>query len=523
MKGNFDATLAALEARRRDGFWLAALFAAGVSVAAVALLGLSGWFLVAAAGAGAAGPVAARGFNYLLPSALIRTLAIARTLLRYGERLVGHDVALRAMAELRPSLFGRILALPPEISLRLARGDTSSRLIQDVTTLEVAMVMRSAGPGALAGIATAVALAAMANIASACVLLLSLIVGLAGVWWLHEALPPAPPETEGRSRIKQRFQNLLDTLPDIRTSDPRHGWLNQMAALEDELAETRRVGISRDTLAAAGIFVLTGLCLPIMAWAGRNGDIAGLAMALLAGTMGFESLNAVVRYLGQRREAAASRDRLRDLCDQDEAQPDRHDSDGFSWRGVTYRLGGDLRLRIAGASGSGKTAMAEGLLGLRHVEGLAGGGQAAFAWQPQDATLVSGTLRQNLTMAGCDTEESLWSALRDAGLADRVEALPRGLDTWVGDGGVTLSGGERKRLALTRAYLRDAPVLLLDEPTEGLDAATEAYIIQRLEERLCRTGQGLILISHRAPPRRLTNQTLATDAVRNARSHVVTT
>ena len=72
-----------------------------------------------------------------------------------------------------------------------------------------------------------------------------------------------------------------------------------------------------------------------------------------------------------------------------------------------------------------------------------------------------------------------------------------GLDTWIGDGGTALSGGERKRLALARAYLRSAPILILDEPTEGLDAKMEAYVVERLMKRLNETGQALIFTSHR--------------------------
>ena len=89
-----------------------------------------------------------------------------------------------------------------------------------------------------------------------------------------------------------------------------------------------------------------------------------------------------------------------------------------------------------------------------------------------------------------------------------MAALPQGLDSWIGEGGARLSGGERRRLSLARALLRPAPFLVLDEPTEGLDPAAEALVVGRLAARLERTGQGLILISHRPAPLRLCARTL---------------
>ena len=98
--------------RQRPRLLLAGLLAALVAAASVTLLGLSGWFITAAALAGLGGPAVAQGFNYLLPSAAIRLLAILRTGGRYGERLVGHDAALRALARLRPALFRALAASP---------------------------------------------------------------------------------------------------------------------------------------------------------------------------------------------------------------------------------------------------------------------------------------------------------------------------------------------------------------------------------------------------------------------------
>ena len=103
---------------------------------------------------------------------------------------------------------------------------------------------------------------------------------------------------------------------------------------------------------------------------------------------------------------------------------------------------------------------------------------------------------------------ALWAALADAALRLKIETLPHGLDTWIGEGGERLSGGERRRLGLARAYLRPAPWLLLDEPTEGLDAATEAAVVAALEARLVRLGQGVVIASHRPAPLTLCPQRL---------------
>ncbi|MEJ8630398.1 ATP-binding cassette domain-containing protein [Sphingomonas sp. I4] len=136
------------------------------------------------------------------------------------------------------------------------------------------------------------------------------------------------------------------------------------------------------------------------------------------------------------------------------------------------------RIALTGPSGCGKTTLVEGLLGLRPLRpgrvGIDGRDaadlapailRATFAWAPQDAALMAGTVRDNLRMADpYASEDRLWQALGDAALAAVVRALPDGLDTWLGDDGARLSGGERRRLSLARAYLADAPWLLLDEP-----------------------------------------------------------
>ena len=141
----------------------AAACAAIAAAASVALLGVSSWFLAAAAAAGAAGIAVAHAFNYLLPSAAIRLLAITRTASRYGERLTGHAAALRSSARLRPALYAAVAARSSPDALALTTGDALTVLVDDVNASEAAQVRASASWGAAIGLAAGLALVALAS------------------------------------------------------------------------------------------------------------------------------------------------------------------------------------------------------------------------------------------------------------------------------------------------------------------------------------------------------------------------
>ena len=484
----------------RQRFALTALCAAGVSVCAVALLGLSGWFLTGAAVAGAGGVATAQAFNYLLPSAMIRFFAVARTALRYGERYLGHSAALRAMARLRPALFGRVISATPESATALSRGDLSSRFIHDVAALENGLVLQSAPFSALGGIVAAAVFCALAD-PWAGVVLFGFVGATVAAGLVFSRGAPAAEDPEALGALKARFHEIMAVLPDIRTSDMRAPLLAELTDLEKQLSKARTVTSGSANLAQALLLPVTGLCLCAIAAVMVHAPLPGLALAVLSASMAMESTGALLNSLAQRKITQAAERRVSEVCNLPQATQARYPSQTHG-----FDMSPSLRLRIAGPSGCGKTRLIEELMGLREGGGV---DPAQLSLAPQDAAFLTGTIRANLAMAGSDDgEERIWQALDDACLKDRVASLPRGLDTWIGDGGVTLSGGERKRLSLARAYLRPATVLVLDEPTEGLDLATEQRVVDRLTQRLEREGQGLILVSHREAPRRLTTDVL---------------
>lgn len=501
--------------------FLTAVFAAGVSVSAVSLLGISGWFLTGAAVAGAGGVLLAQGFNYLLPSAAIRFFAIARTVLRYGERYTGHSAALRAMADLRPALLERVIHAQPETTLRLSRGEASSRFIQDVSALENALVMQSAPVAGIAGIITALVLTALAGLWVAVILLVFMAITLAGSVWIHRRVSDnSASEQATMGAVKARFFALMSLLPDIHAYDLRKPLLAELETLETALVAARTRVIGKETLSNALTVSLTGLALAGVAMAALRQPLAHMALAILAASMGFESLGILIRAVAQKEGFDQAYARVEDIYDQPQAVAAiASETPAFGFKGETILLNDALRLRIDGPSGSGKTRLIEALMGLQNVEGVeVQAGRDQFSLCPQDAGLITGTIRDNLLMAFSHEalkglsqtarEAAMFGALEAACLSDRVRALPKGLDTWVGDGGVTLSGGERKRLALARSLLREAPILILDEPTEGLDLTTEARVVKNMAKHLSDKRQGLILISHREGPRILADRIL---------------
>jgi ATP-binding cassette subfamily C protein CydC len=504
-----DALIRAQKRVHAGNLRLAILSAVVVGATSTLLLGLSGWFIVASAVAGAAGLTATHAFNVLLPGAAIRLLAILRTASRYGERLAGHAAALRALAAIRPAVFAGLAAAPPAQSLALSRGEASARLVQDVDAVETRFVRLSAPWSAAAGLGAALFLTGFAGWRPSLVIIVAAAAAILSARALARRFS-APARAAVQTRIgalKDSTAALVSAAAELRAYG-LEAWagetLNQRAAdLEAaRLAAARAQGL---VLASQAVILGAAVAGAMAAAAPTGAPLA--ALAGLAAAMSVEALAGLAHAFDQDGASREARERLNGLL-RHVPRPASGPLDGaptLTLLDQTLRPG--ERLAIVGPSGCGKTTLVETLLGLRGTPASAP--RAALAWLPQDAGLIAGTVRENLRLAAPQASDAaLWEALEDAALAERVRAAPGGLSAYLGDDGERLSGGERRRLALARAYLRSAPWLLLDEPTEGLDPETEARVVEGLQRCLARTGQGVVLISHRPAPTRVCGRVL---------------
>lgn len=509
--------------------WLrrASIAAVVAALAGILLLAISGWFLTGAALAGAAGPVAALGFNYLIPSAGIRLLAILRTASRYGERLFSHQAALGAMAGMRGSLFGKLAAQDARAGPDLSGGDASARLIGDIDALEDLIVRRPTRPASLAAAGIGVLLAGFAGWASALALLL-----------LLAALPvlldraarrltrqPAHEGAEALGALRIRYVEYAAARAEIAAYGLADRVTQDLTPLARALDAARaRLHQGEGTVAAilAGYTGLAVAAVLLLA----TGSAPHVALAMLAAAGSIEAMAGLTRAAFRQASVSEGLRRLEALLGLAEPAVFETAAAPLPLQLGALRLEPGNRVVVAGRSGSGKTLLLEALAGIRAVEADAAIGErppvaqpgallrSQFALSPQDAALVAGTIGDNLRLArpGLD-DAAMWAALKVVVLDGRVGAMPAGLDTRLGEAGGTLSGGERKRLSLARALLAGRPWLLLDEPTEGLDAATENELVARLGQWLRETGTGLVLVSHRAAPLSLAGNSIAIETL----------
>ncbi|HEY2048005.1 MAG TPA: ATP-binding cassette domain-containing protein [Caulobacteraceae bacterium] len=521
---------ALLRAQRRT-HWrilaLAAVAAALASAGGVALLALSGWFIAAAGLAGLTS--AAFAFNYVLPSTAVRLAAICRTAGRYGERLAGHAAALRALGQIRAALFVGVAAAPVTQALQLSAGEACARLIEDVDALQTEFIRRPARWGVAAALVTSLALASLAGWRCAGLLVLLTATQIVGgrLAALSLARRWGREIQSASGRLKDACAGLLAAAPEIAAYGLQDWAAGQVSGDSRALAEARLAMRRAEAWQTCASTTLSGVGAAAMFLCAQGVTLPIAFLAALVAFAALEACAAAAREAQDEPAYRAARERLEPWIGSAPLAPQTPTAAKI-WlreRGRGVHLDPGERLVITGRSGCGKSSLLERLLKLRDSspgEAQIGdvdlarlspaAARAQFAYAPQSPTLLGGTVRENLRLGDPDaSDEHMWAALADAALDIRIGGDAAGLDADIGEAGARLSGGERKRLSLARAYLRRSPWLVLDEPTEGLDHATEALVVARLDERLRCSGQGLLLVSHRPAPRTLCPSSLALD------------
>ncbi|WEK47874.1 MAG: ATP-binding cassette domain-containing protein [Candidatus Andeanibacterium colombiense] len=511
---DLQALLSSASREQRRSMRFAILYAIMAVVSAVALLGLSGWFITCAALAGIAGIAAVQAFNYLLPSAAIRLLAIVRTLSRYGERVQGHKAALQTLATIRADIFQRFVEAP---DMGRVSGDMAAALLQDVEALEDRFIRMPGTLGAFAGAGAALLLCAAAGWAAAMAVFAIVIMTLGTSYLLAGRLLPAPAR-----RIQDAIARLKQDVVEYAACSAEIVAYILGESVEDDLhrraaeMDRARLAFARGEALLAAIVTLMGGIAMAAVIALSTAPLPVTLLAGLAAAGAIEASGAAVRSIGRDATVAAGFHRLSSLVARTHQPPlARLPLQGMR---ITIGTGADAiemrsgaRLAVTGLSGSGKTTLLTLLAGLHDNSGVAvtidgrpmadcpaPDRRSLFALSPQDAQVIAGTIADNLRLARSRlSDAALWDALGLACLADEVRAMPQGLMTWIGDSGAQLSGGQRKRLSLARALLAGRPWLLLDEPSEGLDVATEQQLKGNLAAWLDRTQSGLIVVTHR--------------------------
>ncbi|WP_432726144.1 thiol reductant ABC exporter subunit CydC [Variovorax sp. W6] len=487
---------------------LGCLLAAITVLAGMALLGLSGWFITATALAGLHAATAFT-FDVFMPSAGIRLLALGRTASRYGERLVTHDATFAVLAELRVRLFRGWARAEAARLLLMRPSRLLFRLTADIDALE-SLYLRLLVPAAAALGAALLAgtVLGFMHVAMGLVLALWLVIAGWGIAFLvaSHARRPAVRRAHAIETLRARAVDLVAGQTDLvmagRIDAQREALMSaDMQLAKADLALNKLEAAAGFAYGSAGTLTLVGVLLAVglLVSEGVIGAPAA-ALALLVALTATEPFAALRRgaldagrtWLAVRRLAP----RMEAADDEPTATTSTPDA-GFALQlkqvGVAHEgsrapvlsevslaLNAGERVALIGASGAGKSTLLATIAG--EITPRAGTVLAQPACLlTQRAELFQDSLRDNLRLAAPEaTDDRLHTVLQAAGLEDEVRALSTGLDTRLGEGGLGLSGGQSRRLALARLLLRDVPLWLLDEPTEALDAATAHDVLQRL-------------------------------------------
>ena len=500
----------------------------------IGLLTTSGWFLAATAIAGL-GTL----FNFFYPSASVRGLAISRTLFRYFEKLVTHDATFRILAKLRVQVFEKIIPLSPAVLNRYRNSDLLNRLVSDVDTLD-SLYLRLIAPFITAIfviLAMCIGLS-FVNVPLALGLGVSLLLLVLVIPTVFYQLGKKFGDklVHSRALYRTQFLEFIQAQAELLLFNAEDKLKDNMAKTEANWQADQQKEANLSGFSTALSLFLNGLIIAAMLWFSSQAEfgddeyrMAFIALFTFAALASFEilmPLGSAFLHIGQ---VIASAERVTDIIEQQplvtfngKAEFDQNATTLIEAKDLSFTyperqnralenlnltIQKGKKIAILGKTGSGKSTLLQLLV--RNYDAnqgelfLAGKPiadyaedtlRSQFCFLTQRVHVFSDTLRQNLQFASAVniSDEKMIEVLNQVGLGKLLE---QGLDIWLGDGGRPLSGGEQRRLGLARILLNDAPILLLDEPTEGLDRETERQILRLILAHAA--NKTLIMVTHR--------------------------
>ncbi len=487
--------------------------------------------------------------------AAVEVLAFLRGPLRYAERLIGHDAALRTLAHWRVWLYDCLTPRVPAALVGWRSGDLLSRAIDDVDTLQDLYLRTMLPLGVAAGAATlglvVVGLSLpLAAIALGVPLLVACTVPPALVW----RGAPDEEDTALSGEISAHVVDIIHGAPELLAFGADAAALDRV----DEMGRESEALARRRNRAAALASLTTQLCLgaavtavlavAVLAVHSHHLNPVMVAVLPLAALGTFEPVPGITLAASRALAVRAAARRLLAL----EAVPipvsdpvvvrslpERVPDLSFARASLRYapelplaldevsvRVAPGERLAVTGSSGAGKSSLVNALLRFWPLESgtlrlgdipsdelTQSDVRSACALVDQRAQMFAGTLRSNVTLGRPDASDAEIATVLDAAqLGAWVAALPAGLETPVGEDGVSISGGERRRLAVARALLAGGPILLLDEPTAGLDTRQADQLTD--DVLAAAAGRSVLLITHRAAEADKCQRTISMDAGR---------
>src|SRR5690554_351768 len=510
--------------RRPGRLFVGALLMLAALLSGLGLLALSGWFITKTALVGIllAASLPAT-INLYVPGGGIRFFAVSRTVSRYVERLYNHNTVLRLLTDIRVALFRKLAATGRGQRRELTGAQWLSRLTNDVDALDT-LYLRLIAPAGLAAFVTLLVfglawLLFNIQIAAGIALILSAAFLLATLAVYVRTAKISSSQSDQQEALRMAVVEHLEGFAELTAAGRtgKHGaWILRQAhqVSSEQVKADTRTGWHQ-----AGSLLLVNLTAVFALWAGfelfRSGIISGpvlvlLPIALLGLAEVYNMLPEAFSKLGATQASAARLNRdCRETRPQAGLEPIQLPADTallakdltvkhpehapiFTHFNLQVKKG--ERVGVLGYSGSGKSSLADVFSGLLTPSN---GGCASLpcSYLTQKTVLFEDSLRANLLLGAPDASDAqLWRVLELVGLAQRFLTEKDQLDTWLGNSGSRLSGGEARRVALARVLLSPTSLLILDEPFTGVDAATREKIIEQMDAWL--EGKAVISLAH---------------------------